>query len=112
MALFKRLQAIYGVRWDEQFPTSSRHDAAMVEWGYALAGFSGEQIKRGIDRARVECDWPPSIAKFVVLATEKPGCWEHAGAAYRPHRRALPKPKPCAAMVSAHLRTMRDALRG
>lgn len=74
MALFKRLQAIYGARWDDQFPSEERHDAAMAEWAQALAGLSGDQIRRGIERCRVECEWPPSIAKFVALAKSPVGC--------------------------------------
>jgi hypothetical protein len=40
--------------------------------GIAQAGLSAEQIQHGIDRARVECEWPPSIAEFIGLARDIP----------------------------------------
>lgn len=112
MALFKRLQAIYGVRWDDQFPSEARHDAALVEWGLGLVGLSGEQIKRGIEKCRTGCDWPPSIAQFVRFACAADECWEHRGLAYRPHVKALPKPKANPDLVKGQLVAMREALRG
>ena len=112
MALFKRLRGIYGVRWDDQFPTPALHDAAVVEWGLGLAGLSGEAIKRGIDRCRVGCEWPPSIAAFVKFAKAADEPWEHRGPAYRLHVRALPKPKAAAEVVRGNLAMMRGALRG
>lgn len=112
MALFKRFQAIYGVRWDDQFPTIERHDAALAEWGFGLAGMTADQIKRGIDRARVECEWPPSIARFVALGKSSADTWEHAGPAYRLHVPALRKPKAREDVVRGALASMRSALRG
>jgi hypothetical protein len=39
------------------------------EWAIGLAGLSGEEIGAGIESARRECHWPPSIAEFRRLAT-------------------------------------------
>ena len=111
MALFKRLRRIFGAKWDAQFSCEAAHDDAVKEWGIGLAGLSAEQIKRGIDLTRVECEWPPSIAQFIKLAKRKADCWEHAGKAYRLHVRALPKPRPDPAVVRCHFAAMRAVLR-
>ena len=42
------------------------------EWSIGLAGLTAEQIKNGINRARLECDWPPSISEFINLALDIP----------------------------------------
>lgn len=68
VALFKKLQAIYGLRWDEQFRTESLHDLAIVEWGLGLYGLTEVELRYGIDRCRIESEWPPSIALFRKLA--------------------------------------------
>ena len=112
LALFKRLRAIYGAKWDEQFPDAALHDAAVVEWGIGLAGLSGEQIQRGIDRCRAELDWPPSIAGFLRLAKSGADSWEHAGPAYRVNVPALRKPKARREIVEHGLRQLRAVFGG
>jgi hypothetical protein len=89
VALFKKFQALYGLRWDEQFRTTAVHDLAIDEWGLGLYGLTGEQIATGIDRCRTESEWPPSIAKFVRLAKS----WEHNGPAYKPTEKQAKKPR-------------------
>lgn len=42
------------------------------EWSLGLQGLSAEQIQHGVDRARIECDWPPSISEFINLALDVP----------------------------------------
>jgi len=39
------------------------------EWALGLAGLTGEEIAAGIEAARRECTWPPTIAEFRKLAT-------------------------------------------
>lgn len=112
MALFKKLQAIYGLKWDEQFRTAALHDLAIAEWGFGLYGLTGEQIATGIARCRTESEWPPSIAGFLKLAKGPEKSWEHAGPAYQPHVRALPKPRLPIEVVRDHFCTIRQALRG
>ena len=109
--MFKRLRVIYGAKWDAQFADAALHDAAVVEWGIGLAGLSGEQIKRGIDRCRAELEWPPAIAVFLRLAKSADG-WEHRGPAYRLHVPALPKPKASGDVVRGQVAMMRAVLRG
>lgn len=110
MALFNRLESIFGKKWNDQFSTEQRLESAMSEWGIGLYGLTGDQIKRGIDKTRLECKWPPSIAEFVQFAKGQDESWEHRGAAYQVAPKALPKPKTDPEKVRSNLQAMRGAL--
>ena len=112
LALFNRFEGIFGIRWSEQFRTEQVLESAMQEWAIGLAGLSGEQIKRGLDKCRSDCKWPPTIAEFLDMALER-GTWEHASPAYRVNRDllALPKPRDVES-AKAHLVAMKGLLHG
>ena len=42
----------------------------MNEWMMGLSGLTDKQIAHGIDRARDEFDWPPSISEFQSLCLD------------------------------------------
>jgi len=71
-----------------KFADATEYSETMQEWGYALVDLSPEQVKRGIELSVKTMAWPPEIAEFIELATS---C-QHAGQAYKPFRRSLPKP--------------------
>ena len=78
-ALFARFARIWPVAWAETCRAANLDDLAQ-EWSEGLAGLSGEDIGRGIERARKESTWAPSIADFRRFARDG---WEHRSAAYR-----------------------------
>lgn len=78
---------------------------AAREWSEGLAGFTPDQIKRGL--AAWDGDWPPSLPEFKKACLGADECWEHRGEAYRPFRRALPAPKAKAEVAAEHLAKMR-----
>lgn len=63
--LFARLGAFYGARFADMW-----RDADPVElkriWAEELAGFTAEEIARGIDGCRTR-DWPPTLPEFLKL---------------------------------------------
>lgn len=106
-ALFARMRSIYLQKWDDQFDSAVMIERAMDEWAVGLAGLSAEQVKRGIDAARVGSKWPPSIAEFVEFAK---GDVRLCGAAYRLFV-GLPKPKASPDVARSALIAMRSVLR-
>ena len=67
-AMFCRFARIWPKAWADHLGTVTPNDHA-DEWAIGLAGLSGEEIGEGIEAARRECPWPPSIAEFRRLAT-------------------------------------------
>ena len=59
-ALFKKLQAIYGSKWNASI--DGIEDVAVTEWSQGLAGITGEQLRKGLDN--LDDDWPPSLPAF------------------------------------------------
>lgn len=59
-AIFKRMQARYGHKWVSAIDGIELE--AVKEWSEGLAGFTPEQIKRGLDGWSE--DWPPSLPEF------------------------------------------------
>lgn len=107
-ALFSKLQARYGNRWLSSYP-GRLAKIAMAEWSQGLAGMTGEQIKRGLDTW--DSQWPPSLPEFRAACRGESADWAHRGAAYRPFRKALPKPKANKTLVASQLAKMREVLR-
>lgn len=67
--LFARFTAIWPEKMADRLSTFPR-SAIVEEWRLGLVGLTAGEIKHGIDRARVECAWPPEIAEFRALATD------------------------------------------
>lgn len=67
---------------------------------------TGEQIKRGLDTWNG--DWPPSLPEFCRACMGHSDNWQHAGPAYKMHKRRLPKPKADPEIVKAELAKMRS----
>ncbi len=65
--LFLRFQGIWLDKWARCIPSAEILECAKRDWRIALAGFTGQEIRRGIDYARDNLDWPPSIAEFKKL---------------------------------------------
>lgn len=61
-ALFAKLQGRYGHLWTSSYPPGPVLEAALYEWGVGLAGYSPEEIKRGLDQYRGE--YPPTLEVF------------------------------------------------
>lgn len=68
-ALFARFAVIWPRAWADQFGGVDRGLLA-AEWSQGLAGLTGDQIKRGIERCRNDKPWPPSIAEFREAARD------------------------------------------
>ena len=61
-ALFAKLQVRYGHRWVSAYPAGKVQEVALAEWSEGLAGFTGNEIKRGLDTWNN--DWPPTLPEF------------------------------------------------
>lgn len=103
-----RFQAIYLHRWDDQFDSMEMQYMALDEWREGLAGLSVEQVKRGIDAVRVNCQWPPSIAEFVRFAKHDDRLTLACYCEFVP----LPKPVQSPRVAGEAFRVMRSALAG
>lgn len=86
--IFKILEGIFTKKWADQF-VPGQVETAMNQWAIGLAGLNQDQIQHAIDQCRMSLDWPPSIAKFRALATEKT---ESVGPAYQQYTPTLTSP--------------------
>lgn len=102
--MFAKFKIIYLQKWTDQFKSDAELQSAMAEWGEALSGLSGQQIKRALHACRKSMPWPPSIAEFLAMAGDT-----HKGAAYQLFRPALPKPRD-AALARRELSAIRARL--
>ena len=119
--LVDRLLARFGRIWPTQFADvlrASTLDDLAHEWAEGLAGLQVDEIKRGIERAREACRWPPSIAEFRALClggADDTVARIQRGEAYRiltPSRLLVAKPTDeQLARAREHLDVMRRALR-
>ena len=112
--LFDRLRVILGPRLADLFAGAPVEDVKR-EWGEALAGFTGEEIKRGLDETRTR-RFPPSLPEFLHLC--RPGldpevAWYEAEQGLRAHaeKRAFPWSHP-AIYWAARDSTFAPAIRG
>ena len=64
--LFQRFHGIWTDKWARAMPSAEIMESAKLDWQQALAGFSADQIRAGIEKARLE-EWPVSIGQFVKL---------------------------------------------
>lgn len=63
--LIERMQALYGAQFSRQWegvPTAR----LVVVWAEELAGYSGEEIRRGLDACRSQ-KFPPTLPEFLVM---------------------------------------------
>lgn len=67
-----RMAAIFSHKWTSRIEGPTVRELVENEWSLGLQGLTAEQIQHGVDRARVECDWPPSISEFINLALDIP----------------------------------------
>jgi len=63
--LFARLGAFYGARFADMWRDADPVELKRV-WAEELAGFSPEELARGIDGCRTR-DWPPTLPEFLRL---------------------------------------------
>lgn len=69
-ALWQRFKDIYGQKWTSLFQGAEAVESWRVTWGSAMAGFTSEQWKHGVDSvARAYPEWPPTLGQFREL------CW-------------------------------------
>lgn len=90
VAVFKRLQARYGSKWIAAL--EGVEDVAVVEWSRGLAGYSGIEIKRGLDEWQGV--WPPTLPEFAAACKGKILGQNEYGLSYTPeiyrHRERSP----------------------
>lgn len=86
-AVFARMQTIYGRQWAAAIGGDQKaYQAALAQWGRALARYEVDDVGRAIDTAqRHYVDWPPTLPQFVALC-RRPAC-------HRELPKALPKPR-------------------
>lgn len=71
--LFAKLGLLYGHKWVSIYPDQDVLVEAEKAWGEALAGFSLDDIKRGIDKSvDVYPSWPPTVGEFKKLCQVDP----------------------------------------
>jgi hypothetical protein len=66
------MAAIYTQKWTSHITSQTAQALIENEWNIGTVGLTAEQIQHGIDRAREECDWPPSISEFINLCLDIP----------------------------------------
>lgn len=60
--LFERMLLEYGKRFGDQWAQADM-DKLIAHWATELAGYSGPELKRGVD-ALATRDWPPTLPEF------------------------------------------------
>jgi hypothetical protein len=60
--LFERMLLEYGKRFGDQWAQADM-DKLIAHWAAELAGYSGAELKRGVD-ALASRDWPPTLPEF------------------------------------------------
>lgn len=63
--LFERMLLDYGKKFSDQWGGADT-DALIAHWSRELAGYSGAELKRGLD-ALSNRDWPPTLPEFKKL---------------------------------------------
>lgn len=63
--LFERMLLEYGKKFSDQWGGADT-DALIAHWSRELAGYSGAELKRGVD-ALATRDWPPTLPEFKKL---------------------------------------------
>ena len=63
--LMIKMQAMYGAKFTQQWQGIDT-DILQTEWAEQLAGFTGDELSRGLAACR-ERPWPPTLPEFMVL---------------------------------------------
>jgi hypothetical protein len=63
--LFERMLLDYGKKFSDQWGGADS-DALIAHWGRELAGYTGAEIKRGLDALSTR-EWPPTLPEFKKL---------------------------------------------
>ncbi len=63
--LFERMLLDYGRKFADQW-ASADMDKLIAHWSFELAGYTGAELKRGLD-ALAARDWPPTLPEFKKL---------------------------------------------
>lgn len=80
------MQARYGHKWTSTI--NGIEELAVREWSEGLTGFTGEEIRRGLEWW--DDEWPPSLPEFKEACR---GSQHNENAAmYREFKPALPEP--------------------
>jgi hypothetical protein len=103
------MHGIYLNKWASQFHTSDDVDIARAEWSEGLAGMTGEEIKKALDKCRKEFVWAPSIAEFRSAGLGGSNLPEQNTAAYRAFKR-LPRPESDPVVKQAAMRKIREIM--
>lgn len=63
--IFQRLENFYLVKWVDSFGSIPRERVKQA-WAEELAGYSAQEIKRGLDACKTK-PWPPTLPEFLVM---------------------------------------------
>lgn len=63
--LFERMLLEYGKKFADQWGGANT-DALIAHWSRELAGYTGAELKRGVDALNTK-DWPPTLPEFKKL---------------------------------------------
>jgi hypothetical protein len=63
--LFERMLLDYGKKFGDQW-ADSKMDVLIAHWARELAGYTGAEIKRGLDALSTR-EWPPTLPEFKKL---------------------------------------------
>jgi hypothetical protein len=63
--LFERMLLEYGKKFADQW-SGANTDALIAHWSRELAGYTGAELKRGVDALSTK-DWPPTLPEFKKL---------------------------------------------
>jgi hypothetical protein len=102
--IFKRFDEIWGVRFLNQFNSDIDFDLERTRWQSGLYGLSPEEIKKGVDMARLgQIPQPPNVMEFFHYC--------------RGNKPAVPpKPKPATTpnreLGEKYIKLLRDKLHG
>lgn len=71
--LFKRMQGLYGIKFDSVYKTDESVEAAKSEWLTLLQKVTPEQIGIALEKLKRDADeWPPNLIKFHRLCQLQP----------------------------------------
>ena len=102
--LFTSLYLKYQHLWSSQFHSAKMEDAALLEWGRALDGFSQRVVSRALDDCLLMYpNRPPLVGQFLALCRQR--------ADDLPFYQSLPRPKTDERVVMGELAKMREALK-
>ena len=108
-ALFQKFRVIFPQKWDLQYKTEEIAAANIAEWALMLETLTNEQMANGVEKTRLECEWPPSIAEFKKLCVGDEEHWQHK--AMRLNRcLSLPRAKPNKEKARMEINKMRQSL--